>query len=190
MLRVRDVMTANPITIGAEANLRDAVELLTRNGISGVPVVRGSRVVGTLSARDIVTFEASTPGVPTERADEDVWVESPPLLFDDADMPASAYFVELWEDTGPDVAERIRITDSPEWDILAEHTVDEAMSHAVLAVHPSSAVQSAADYMKASGAHRVLVIDEGRLVGIVTTMDITRAVAENRLIERAHPAGS
>jgi len=183
MLRVRDVMTANPITIGTEATLREAVELLTQNGVSGVPVVRGSRVVGTLSARDIVTFEASTPGVPTERADEDVWVESPPLLVDDADMPASAYFAELWEDTGADAAERIRVSDSPEWDVLTEHTVDEAMSHAVLAVHPSSAVQSAADYMKATGAHRVLVIEGGRLVGIVTTMDITRAVAESRLTE-------
>jgi CBS domain-containing protein len=73
--------------------------------------------------------------------------------------------------------------------MLAEHTVDEAMSRAVLAVQPNSTVQSAADYMKASGAHRVLVVDEGRLVGIVTTMDITRAVAEYRLTERTQANG-
>jgi CBS domain-containing protein len=185
MLSVRDVMTTELVTIGPEANLRDAVELLTRYGISGVPVVLGQRVIGTLSARDIVSFEASTPGVPTTRSnDDDVWVDSEPLILDDADTPPAAFFSELWEDAGADVTERFRATDSPEWDLLAEHTVDEAMSRGVLAVRPSSSVQMAAELMKARGAHRVLVIDRDQLVGIVTPMDITRAVAEHRLQER------
>lgn len=187
MLCVRDVMTPDPVTIGPEANLRDAVELLTRHGISGVPVVRGGRVVGTLSARDIIAFEASTPGVPTERDDDDdVWVETAPLFTDDTDTPPSAFFADLWEDAGADVAERFRNTDSPEWDVLAEHTVDEAMSRGVLAVRPASPLQRAAEFMKLTGAHRVLVIDEDRLVGIITPMDITRAVAEHRLSDRVY----
>ena len=35
--------------------------------------------------------------------------------------------------------------------------------------------------MQRSGAHRVLVGNGGRLLGIVTTMDITRAVAQETL---------
>jgi CBS domain-containing protein len=181
MLCVRDVMTADPVTIGPDASLRDAVELLTRHAVSGVPVVHGRRVLGTLSARDIVTFEALTPGVPRERGDEDVWVEEPPLIVDDNDTPPSAFFAELWEDAGADVAERFRVNDSPEWDMLEEHTVDEAMSSGVLAVRPSTSVEAAAEFMKMTGAHRVVVIAGNELVGIVTTMDITRAVAEHRI---------
>ena len=182
MLLVRDVMTTDLVTLSPEATLRDAVELLTRYSISGVPVIRGGRVVGTLSARDIVSFEASTPGVPTEREDRrDVWVESEPLLLDDADTPPAAFFAELWEDAGADVAERFRVSDSPEWDVLAEHTVDEAMSRGALAVKPETPVHVAAALMKVRGAHRVLVMDQDRLVGIITPMDITRAVAEHRL---------
>lgn len=185
MLSVRDVMTTDLVTIGPDANLREAVELLTRHGVSGVPVVHGARVLGTLSARDIVSFEASTPGVPTERDDgRDVWVETEPLVDDDADTSPAAFFGDLWEDAGADVTERFRATDSPEWDVLAEHTVDEAMSPGVLAVRPSSPVETAAELMKLKGAHRVLVVDRDRLVGIVTPMDITRAVAEHRLQER------
>jgi CBS domain-containing protein len=45
-------------------------------------------------------------------------------------------------------------------------------------------VQSAAEFMERTGAHRVLVVDGGRLVGIVTTMDITRAVAARDLPDR------
>ena len=186
MLCVCDVMTPDPVTIGPEANLRDAVELLTRHGISGVPVVRGGRVIGTLSARDIVAFEASTPGIPTERSgDDDVWIDTPALFADDTDTPPSAFFADLWEDAGADVVERFRNTDSPEWDLLAEHTVDEAMSRGVLAVRPSSPLRSAAESMRLTGAHRILVIDDERLVGIITPMDITRAVAEQRLSDGA-----
>lgn len=182
MLCVRDVMTPDPITIGPEASLRDAVDLLTRHGISGVPVMRGERVMGTLSARDIIAFEASTPAVPTERNEpDDVWEETPPLFADDTDTPPSVFFADLWDDAGADVAERLRINDSPEWDLLAEHTVDEAMSRSVLAVRPGSPLQTAAEFMKLTGAHRVLVLDQDRLVGIITPMDIARAVAEHRL---------
>lgn len=187
MLRVRDVMTADPVTIGPDASLRDAVELLTRHAVSGVPVVRGRRVLGTLSARDIVAFEALTPGVPRERDDEDVWVEPEPIILDDTDTPTSAFFADLWEDAGADVAERFRATDSPEWDVLAEHTVDEAMSPGVFAVQLTTSVEAAAEFMKMTGTHRVMVIHGNQLVGIVTTMDITRAVAEQR-IRRASPA--
>jgi CBS domain-containing protein len=190
MLCVRDVMTTDPITIGPQANLRDAVELLTQHGISGVPVVRGGCVVGTLSARDIVTFEASTPGVPTERGDDDVWDEGGRLFVDDAETSPSAFFAEFWEDAGADVTERFRITDSPEWDLLAEHTVDEVMSRDILAVRPSYPLQTAAEYMKRTGAHRVLVVEEQQLVGIVTPMDITRAVAEHRLNDRVYVFGN
>jgi CBS domain-containing protein len=184
MLRVCDVMTASPITISPEANLRDAVELLTRYGVSGVPVVRGGCVMGTLSARDIVTFEASTPGVPTRREEPDIWAEDAQPLLDDSEIPASAFFAELWEDAGADVAERFRVSDSPEWDVLAGHSVEEAMSTAVLAVRPGVSVQTAAEFMRVTGAHRVLVIDQDGLVGIITPMDITRAVAEHRLNQR------
>jgi CBS domain-containing protein len=32
--------------------------------------------------------------------------------------------------------------------------------------------------MVREGIHRVIVVDEGKLVGIVTTLDVVRAVAE------------
>lgn len=181
MLSVREVMTAEPITIAPEATLRDAVELLTANGVSGLPVVASGHVVGTLSARDIVSFECGTPGVPMERDDDDVWQEGTAVFSDDNSVPPAAYFAELWEDAGADVTERFRCSDTPEWDFLREHTVQEAMSQDILAIEPAAPVQTAAEFMKRSGAHRVLVTDASRLVGIITTMDITRAVAEQRL---------
>jgi CBS domain-containing protein len=185
MLSVRDVMTRDPITIAPQATLRDAVDMLTMHGVSGLPVVARGVPVGTLSARDIVSFTSITPGVPTERDEDDLWDEAvvagTDSRDDDDDDVPGAYFADLWEGAGADVAERFRVSDSPEWDILNEHTVDEAMSRDVISVESSTPLDAAAESMQRVGAHRALVVDDCTLVGIVTTMDVTRAVADHRL---------
>jgi CBS domain-containing protein len=45
---------------------------------------------------------------------------------------------------------------------------------------------AAAEQMRSADVHRLLVMEEGRLLGIVTTMDIVRAVAENRFVRRTY----
>jgi IMP dehydrogenase len=46
-------MVADPLTITAEATLREALGLMRSNGFSGLPVVEGSRAIGILTSRDI-----------------------------------------------------------------------------------------------------------------------------------------
>lgn len=174
MLIIGDIMTEDPVTITPNATLRDAVELIAANGISGLPVVDGRRVIGTLSARDIIGFESTMRGVPTQRTE---WFDGAAPQRDET-LGASEFFVDFWDDAGADTVERIRCSDSPEWDELADHTVADAMSTALMSFSPSDSVATAADYMRSTGAHRAIVLDHGRLVGIITTMDITRAVAD------------
>jgi CBS domain-containing protein len=176
-LTVEMLMTAAPVTIAPGATLRDAVELLSRLGVSALPVTDGEHVVGLISAQSIVAFEASTPGVPTERDVTDVWEE--PASVDD-DVPSVEYFADLWDDAGPDLVERFRTADTPEWDVLSEHTVDEAMTRTPPRVAPSATARSAASLMRSTGSHGVLVLDDGYLCGIVTTMDIARAVSRGQ----------
>lgn len=181
MVTVEQVMTSDVLVLAPEATLRDAVEALARRHVSGAPVLDGGRVVGTLSASDIVSYEASMPGVPTEReAAENLFDDV--VDWDDETDPPASYFTELWEDAGADLSERFSSVETPEWDVLAEHTVAEAMSRAVLAIAPAAALHEAAEAMERTGVHRVLVVDGGQLVGIVTTMDVTRAVA-HRAVE-------
>lgn len=180
MLTVEQVMTCDVLVLSPDATLRDAVEALASRHVSGAPVLGGGRVVGTLSASDIVTFEASMPGVPTEREAAENLLDDVVDWDDEADPPAS-YFTEMWEDAGADIAERFSSVETPEWDVLTEHTVSEAMSRSVIAIPPTTTLRSAAEAMESSGAHRVLVVEGGQLVGIVTTMDVTRAFAQRTL---------
>jgi CBS domain-containing protein len=186
MLTLRDLMTPAPVTIGPSASLRDAVELLTAVGVHALPVIDGERVLGIVTAQSIIAFESATPGVPTARDVADVWEDEAP---DELELPPAAYFTELWDDAGGDVSERFRASETPEWDVLAEHSVDEAMIFDPPQLATSVTAEACAEHMRATRSHGVLVVDDGKLRGIVTTMDITRAFAARAALEDAPDAG-
>lgn len=180
MVRVRDVMTTAVTTVTPELSLRDLTELLAAEHISGAPVVAGGRVVGVVTADDVLSFLASQPGVPTTRpTDSEYDFEPVGEWVEDAEAPG-AWFFDAWSDAGADAAERLRTVSSPEWDLLAEHVVGEAMSRTVVSVGPGEDLAAAARRMEGAGVHRLLVLDGGALVGILTTSDVTRAVARQR----------
>jgi CBS domain-containing protein len=185
MLRLKDIMTRKLVTLSPEHSLRDAMSLLSSNHISGAPVLSGDKVVGVISLTDLAEFAASAPGVPTERPELAEWGEfGEPGELAEGEEPPAAFFAQLWDDAGADVAERIGSSESPEWNALEEHTVGEAMTRTLQALSPNAPVEFAARHMRGAGIHRVLVMERGALVGIVTTKDITDAVADRKFVTR------
>ena len=49
-----DIMSSNPITVEADEDVGVAVLLMIRNGISGLPVVKKSKLVGIITKTDII----------------------------------------------------------------------------------------------------------------------------------------
>jgi len=188
MLRVKDIMTADVVTVTPEMSLREAMELFSSRHISGAPVVVGAKVVGVVAASDLLALASSMPGVPTERdgvdEEDDVWERAEEWA--EGEEPPAEYFRELWADVDAEVPERITQTDGPEWNALEAHTVDEAMTRRVCAVRPEVDVRSAADFMQSAGVHRVIVMEGDQLIGIVSTMDLVRAIAEGRLTSQRY----
>jgi CBS domain-containing protein len=183
MLSLRDLMTPEVLTLDPDMTLREAVERLVSEGISGAPVVVGGRLVGVVSSTDILEFESTNPGVPSFRSEQQdlgEWGPAAPWEEDVSDPPA-AWFREMWGDSGADVAERMADPETPEWDFLAEHVVGEVMTRKVVALGPDAPLAEAAGVMVASGIHRLLVTEDDVLVGIVSAMDFVRAVAEGKL---------
>ena len=126
MLTVRDIMTREVLTVSPETTLREAMTLLAARHVSGAPVVSGEKLVGMLTATDLLAY--------------------------------------------------------PEQAALEEHKVGEVMYRTPLVTLPAdAAVDAAADLMKNLEIHRVLVTEHDRLVGIVSALDVAKAVAEHRL---------
>jgi CBS domain-containing protein len=58
-MRVRDIMTTAVIAVGPEASFHELVGLMLDHGVSGIPVVDGSRrPIGIVSEADLVSKEA------------------------------------------------------------------------------------------------------------------------------------
>ena len=190
MLRLRDIMTTDIVTLDPNVTIREAMDTFASRRISGAPVVEGGVVVGVVSATDLLQLAAALPGVPTER---DLWtdmlddmsgdnIDVEPFPNDRRNDPSAMFFTDLWDDAGASVVERMAAPNTAEWNSLEEHAVSEAMTRApVHSLTPNVLVTTAADYMRRERIHRVLVMTGRTLVGLVTTSDITAAVADGKL---------
>ena len=179
MLRLRDIMTTDLLTLAPELSIRDAMESLTARHVSGAPVVAGSKVVGVVTASDLMTVASEVRDQGERTEVQSLGAAPAENQWDAAEEPTGAFFLELWREGDADVSERISNTDTPWWSALGSHDVSEAMSRAVRALPPDTPVEEAADFMRDHGIHRVLVMEGDRLVGLVSTSDIVSAVADH-----------
>jgi CBS domain-containing protein len=146
MTKIRDVMSRDLVSFTPETGLVEAIEALAERHISGAPVMRGGRVVGVLSASDLLEFVATNP-------------------------TALADFGDVAGDS--------------EVNPLEGRTVGEAMSGGpACTLPPTASVREAADLMRTANIHRVFVMDGVRLVGVVSSLDITRALADGKVVNR------
>lgn len=182
MLELSQIMTRDVVTVSPETTLREAAELLVLQHISGAPVVNGNVVVGVISAADIL--ELSTSPSPAADAANESWIdtaENERGIEDDA--PGSYYTDLLLDDRAEAVVGPSNV--SREQDLLDRYVVDEIMTRPAIALGPHDSVFAAAELMQSRGIHRVLVVENGLLVGIVSALDVTRAVADHKLAEKA-----
>jgi CBS domain-containing protein len=61
--KAAELMTPSPVSIRGDATVREAIELLTRRGISGAPVIdEAGRPVGVVSRGDILVHDREAAG--------------------------------------------------------------------------------------------------------------------------------
>lgn len=77
-MKVRDLMTSDPVTVAPDSTLREVAEKLSAEHVGGVPVVTaGRRLVGVVSATDLIDFLAASAVTETERPSLGSWEERP-----------------------------------------------------------------------------------------------------------------
>lgn len=159
--QICDLMTQEVVSIDPELNLKELDRVLLSYGVSGAPVVEDGLLVGVVSRADVVRFLYAEQA---EAAKVSGFYTSPfPIP-----IPALEHIAR---DTR-------RIADH-----LTRKTVREIMSTDVRSVSPRDDVRDVAALMASEGFHRVPVLDQGKLVGIVTSMDLVRRLAEVGLAE-------
>ncbi|MCB9832480.1 MAG: CBS domain-containing protein [Planctomycetes bacterium] len=147
------MMSRNMVTVPLDATAREIERVLIENDISGVPVRDHSeRIVGILSWRDVMEYFAQSPENEPHR-------------------PHAFYRIVDEETLEEDDALELPIDDGV--------TARDMMSSDLLTVEETDGLKSIAITMTRHAVHRLLVRDAaGDVVGILSTMDILRALAE------------
>ena len=148
-MRVRDIMNVKPVTVQAEASVSQAAAILRENKISGLPVLDGERLVGIVSESDLLRL------LSVDEEEGGLWLPSPFEVFE---VP----FRDLvkWE--------RMRSA----LDEIPKKKVSGVMSRNLHEVGPDDSIEEAAGIMTRHRINRLPVVEDGRLVGIVTRGDI------------------
>lgn len=150
-LTAKDVMNRQVLTVRVDLTVRELAAFLIENQISGAPVIdHDGRLVGVVSVTDVAQSDAERPDLVPER-----WSD-----------------VRGWE--GRMNPEDIRPLHIESDDLL----VRDIMTPTVYTVPEATPVAKVAQTMVAGRIHRVFVTSRGRVVGIVTSLDLVGLLTE------------
>ncbi len=147
MLRAKDVMTTDPITVSPDMAITYATKFLLEKNINGVPVVdEAGKLVGILCQSDLIAQQKKIP-IPSLFT---VWGGFIPLT--------SMKHLEK------------------EVQKIAATTVAHSMTPNPVTVGPETSIEDVAGLMVDKNFHTIPVVDEGKLVGIVGMEDVLKTV--------------
>lgn len=151
MLTAKDIMTRDVITIHLSASLRELSRVLAENRITGIPVIDDDeRLVGMISMRDLIREEVRTLGANPDY--QDIYE-----LFSSA--------LDMEEAEG----------------VAVRHVwVEEIMSRTLYTADESVSVRELCVIMNKRKVHRLPILRDGKLVGLVTATDLIRTIAEGK----------
>ena len=150
MSTVADIMDRDPVTVAPEATVEEVVRVLKANDLTGVPVVNeGGRCVGIITEEDLVL------------ADEEGDLHIPHYI----ELMGGVVFLEPLRR----FEERLRKA--------VAASAQDMMTEDPVTVGPTASVQEAARLISDRGHNRIPVVEHGRLVGLVTRVDVLQALA-------------
>ena len=151
MVTARDIMRAEVITVPYATPLSEVERILSDNRISGAPVTDESgHIIGIVSIRDLVERYAEDPDSRPRRGQGFFHLSSEDM--EDEDF------------------------DSFEVPKESEETAEDVMSGEIYSVDVAAGLKDIAKAMTKHRIHRVLVQENGRHVGLISTMEILSAL--------------
>jgi CBS domain-containing protein len=147
MLKVKDIMTKELITVSPDTEIVHATKLLLENRINGVPVTdETGKLVGILCQSDMIAQQKKLPV---------------PSFFTFLDGFITLTSMKQFE---------------KQVQKIAATTVAQAMTPNPVTVRPDTNIEEVAALMVDNNFHTIPVVDEGELVGIVGKEDILRTL--------------
>lgn len=154
-INARDLMNPDPLTVRETMSIGELATFLTENEISGAPVVdRKGRLVGVVSVVDLARADS-------EKSEDTSWSSVHADSYaDDWDRRALGDGVKIFH-LEPDALQ-----------------VRDIMNSSVHSVDPEATVPEIARRMLHYHLHRLLVIEDDQLIGVLSTSDLLGLLLE------------
>lgn len=147
--KVRDIMTANPVTATREVSVTDAAKLMVEHRVGAIPVMDGDVLVGIVTEGDLIM--------------QDVKVEYPTYIH-----LLDGFMVY----PGPGAVQQFET----ELRKAVAATVEDVMTENPITIQADATVGDAATLFVDEDVSRLPVLEGDRLVGIVSKSDIVRSI--------------
>jgi CBS domain-containing protein len=148
-----DLMSPNPVSVHEKATVREAVTFLADRGFSAAPVIdKSGRPVGVLSRLDIVVHDRETVAYA---------------------HPSPEYYgrEELITRAGEPLQSGFQV------ECVDPTCVRDIMTPVVFSVTPDTPAREVIEQFRSLKVHRLFVVDhEGTLVGVISALDVVRAL--------------
>lgn len=154
-LTAKDIMTCDVLVVSADMTVHELAEFLTENMISGAPVVdEAGNLVGVVSLGDIARSDRRRAAIVRERVESD-------------------YYLRGWEEKlNAEELEDLHV--EPGDDLL----VRDIMTPLLYQVPEDMPIRDIADTMIGGRIHRLIVVRGSKVVGIVSTLDLLKAIRD------------
>lgn len=152
ILRARDVMERHVVSLRPDTPLVEASTLFSQHRISGAPVVDSNgALVGVLSQTDLLRRAYET---------------------ELSDFPGHTYHFSLpyWGGEGA----------STLFDRLKNLFVKDAMNPYVITAVPDDSIIELANCMRSHQFHRLIVVEDGQVIGVVSALGLLGAFSGSR----------
>ena len=155
-IMVQPVKCAKP-----EEMLDDLEQRLMDSHLSGMPVVEGGKVIGFISKTDLVRLDVVRKALSGYVEERLPWIGS--------------------DQAGRKATNTAAASDHSQQGGLAstQLTVREAMRSDVITCSPETSVVEVAQLMVQHQIHRIVVVSEKDIVGIVSTLDLAKLLASS-----------
>ena len=192
-MQIKNLMSEDIITIDKDQNLSDALKLLRKHNVSRLPVTNNKELVGIISERDIAAKLGSSKyeSMPASRLHissvmvKDVFTVPETMQLDEV--------AKLMLDNGigsvpviDDDGKMVGIVSKADFVTLAvgiafdKITVKEIMTKDLTVVSPTERLVHARRLMIENHVGRLPVVEDGELVGMLTSKDLMRAFIDFR----------
>ncbi len=194
---VRTIMTQNPITLGCDASIRDAVAIITQKKTGGLPITgHNGALAGIVTERDVLAvlgsersvlkvedvmttaLRVTEPDCPIAKVTKDMTsyrFRRLPVVSDDV-LYGIVTATDIMRYLGSrEVFARLTTGNVAEVTGLPVRTL---VAGSLITTTPDESINEAAREMLKKNIGALPVIEDSRLIGLVTEFDLVRAFAQ------------